>query len=111
MRPPAVRLAFAGLAATVAVATVLSGSTGAFSVTGPAWPQPQTPYVVNSANLDLPGQAADTAVRAGADTWLQQAGAFRFIYSGTSPQTTNTNDQVNLVLFRNATNASAIATT
>jgi hypothetical protein len=111
MRPPAARPVFAVLAATVAVATVLSGSTGAFSVSGPAWPQPQTPYFVNSSNLDLPGPAADAAVRAGAETWLQQAGAFRFVYSGTSSQTTNTNDQINLVVFRNASNASAIATT
>ena len=111
MRPPAVRPVFAVLAATVAVATVLSGSTGAFSVSGPAWPQPQTPYFVNPANLDLPGPAADAAVRAGAEAWLQQAGAFRFIYSGTSSQTTNTNDQINLVVFRNASNAPAIATT
>src|SRR4029450_1665719 len=111
MRQPAVRPVFAVLAATVAVATVLSGSTGAFSVSGPAWPQPQTPYFVNPANLDLPGPAADAAVRAGAETWLQQAGAFRFIYSGSSSQTTNTNDHINLVLFRNASNAPAIATT
>jgi hypothetical protein len=107
----AVRPGLGVLAVTVAVATVLSRSTGAFSVSGPAWPQPQTPYFVNSANLDLPGPAADAAVRAGADTWLQQAGAFRFIYSGASSQTTNTNDQFNLVVFRNASNASAIATT
>jgi hypothetical protein len=111
MRPPGVRPAVAVFAATVAVATALSGSAGAFMVSGPAWPQSQTPYLVNSANLDLPGAAADAAVRAGADTWLQQAGAFRFIYSGASSQTTNTNDQINLVLFRNASNGSAIATT
>jgi hypothetical protein len=102
------------LAAIAAVATVLSGTPGAFSVAGPAWPQAQTPYVVNSANLDLPGPAADAAVRAGAESWLLQAGAFRFIYSGASSQTTNTNDQINLVLFRNESNEpnpSAIATT
>jgi Matrixin len=111
MRPPAVRPVIGVLAAIVAVATVLSGNTGAFSVSGPAWPQPQTLYFVNSANLDLPGPAADAAVRAGADTWMQQAGAFRFVYSGLSSQTTNTNDQINLVVFRNASNGSAIATT
>jgi hypothetical protein len=95
----------------IAVATVFSGRPGAFSLSGPAWPQPQTPYYVNSANLDLAGSAAEAAVRAGADTWLQQANAFRFAYAGPSSQTTNTNDQINLVLFRNASNGSAIATT
>jgi hypothetical protein len=111
MKPLTIRPLIGVLAAVTAVATVLSGTPGAFSVSGPAWPQPQTPYVVNSANLDLSGPAADAAVRAGADAWLVQAGAFRFIYSGASSQTTNTNDQVNLVLFRNASNGQAIATT
>lgn len=111
MKPLTVRPLIGVLAAITAVTTVLSGTPGAFSVSGPAWPQPQTPYVVNSANLDLSGSAADAAVRAGAETWLLQAGAFRFIYAGASSQTTNTNDQVNLVLFRNASNGSAIATT
>jgi hypothetical protein len=111
MKPLALRLPCALLAAAVAVATVFSGHPDAFSLSGPVWPQPQTQYVVNSSNLDLPGPAADAAVRAGAETWLLQAGAFRFIYAGSSSQTTNTNDQINLVLFRNASNGSAIATT
>jgi hypothetical protein len=99
------------LAATVAVATVLSGRPGAFSLYGSAWPQPQTAYYVNSANLDLAASAAGAAVRAGADTWLLQTGAFRFIHAGSSAQTTMTNDQINLVVFRNASSGSAIATT
>ena len=111
MKPLTVRPLIGVLAAISAVATVLSGTPGAFSLSGPAWPQPQTPYVVNSANLDLPGPAADAAVRAGAETWLLQAGAFRFSYSGASSQITTANDQVNLVLFRNESNNSAIATT
>jgi Matrixin len=111
MKPLSVRPLTGAIAAVAAVGTVLSANPGAFSASGQAWPQPQTPYVVNSANLDLPGPAADAAVRAGAGAWLLQAGAFRFVYSGASSQTTNTNDQVNLILFRNASNGSAIATT
>src|SRR5262245_23646229 len=111
MKPAGLRLSFALVATAFGVATILSGRPHAFSLSGPAWPQPQTSYVVNSANLDLPGPTADAAVRAGADTWLVQAGAFRFVYGGSSSQTTNTNDQVNLVLFRNASSGSAIATT
>jgi hypothetical protein len=106
-----VRLSISLPVVAIAVATVFSGRPGAFSLSGPAWPQPQTPYYINSTNLDLAGSAAEAAVRAGADTWLQQAGAFRFAYAGPSSQTTNTNDQINLVLFRNASNGSAIATT
>jgi hypothetical protein len=111
MKPPAIRLSISLLTAAVAVATVFSGRPGAFTLSGPAWPQPQTPYYVNSTNLDLAGPAAEAAVRAGADSWLQQAAAFRFTYAGSSTQTTNTNDQLNLILFRNASNGSAIATT
>jgi Matrixin len=106
-----VRLSISLPVVAIAVATVFSGRPGAYSLSGPAWPQPQTPYYINSTNLDLAGSAAEAAVRAGADTWLQQAGAFRFAYAGPSSQTTNTNDQINLVLFRNAANGSAIATT
>jgi hypothetical protein len=106
-----VRLSISLPVVAIAVATVFSGRPGAFSLSGPAWPQPQTPYYINSTNLDLAGSAAEAAVRAGADAWLQQAGAFRFAYAGPSSQTTNTNDQINLVLFRNASNSSAIATT
>ena len=111
MKPPAIRLSASLLAVAIAVLTVFSGRSGAYSLSGPAWPQPQTPYYINSTNLDLVGSAATAAVRAGADAWLLQAGAFRFAYAGPSSQTTNTNDQINLVLFRDAANGSAIATT
>jgi hypothetical protein len=111
MKRPAIRLRGALVVAVIGAVTVFSGQPGAFSLSGPAWPQPQTPYYINSANLDLAGPAAIAAVRAGAETWLLQAGAFRFTYGGTSTQTTNTNDQINLVLFRDAANGSAIATT
>ena len=111
MKSPSVRPVVALLVALVAVATVLSGRPGAFSLLGPAWPQPQTPYYVNAANFDLAAPAADAAVRAGADAWLLQAGAFRFIHAGSTAQATTTNDQINLVVFRNASSGSAIATT
>ena len=83
----------------------------AYVAAGPKWSQPQTPYVVNAVNLDLPAVSVENAVRAGGDVWQQQSGAFRFVYGGASTQTTNTFDSVNLVLFRNASSGSAIATT
>jgi hypothetical protein len=55
--------------------------------------------------------SAEAAVQAGADAWEQQAAVFRFVYAGVSSQTTNTNDGINLVMFRNASNGSSIATT
>ena len=102
---------FAIIVAGLAAATLLGGEPSAYSLSGPAWPQPQMTYVVNAANLDLPGPAAETAVRGGADAWLQQTGAFQFVYGGSSPLTSSNPDSVNLVIFRNASSGSAIATT
>jgi hypothetical protein len=105
------RARFALVAATIAAAVVFSSDPMAYVASGPAWSQSQTPYYVNSANLDLPAFSAETALRAGADTWQQQTAAFRFTYAGLSSQTTTTYDGINLVLFRNASSGSAIATT
>jgi hypothetical protein len=98
-------------AAALAAAILLGAEPSAYSLSGATWPQAQMTYRVNAANLDLSGLVAETAVRAGADAWLQQTGVFRFIYGGSSTQTTNTFDSVNLVMFRNASSGSAIATT
>ena len=102
---------FALCVATTAVALVAGVEPSAYTLSGPSWSQPQMTYVVNAANLDLPPLSAENALRSGADAWLQQSGAFRFVYGGASAQTNNTFDSVNLVLFRNASNGSAIATT
>jgi len=92
-----------------------SGDPGAFALHGSNWPQPRTSYFVNGANLDNLGpDAAIAAVRAGADVWQQQSGAFRFEHGGPSTLAVATNDAINLVLFRNASSpggGSAIATT
>jgi len=108
---PVMRARFALTAAAIAAATVFSGDPMAYVANGPTWSQAQTPYYINSANLDLAGFSAETAVRSGADAWQQQSAAFRFTYSGLSSQTTTTYDGINLVLFRNASSGSAIATT
>jgi hypothetical protein len=102
----------AALAALVAIGTLLSDDSIAYVATGPTWSLPQVPYYVNPATLDLPATAVETSVRSGADTWSLQSGAgFRFVFAGQSLQTTNTNDGVNLVVFRNASSGSAIAST
>src|SRR5712692_3048610 len=111
MLAPLMRARLALVAATVAGAMVFSGEPMAYVASGPIWSQPQTPYTINAANLDLPESSAETAVRSGADVWQQQSAAFRFAYTGLSSQTTTTNDGINLVLFRNASSGSAIATT
>ena len=109
MRPP-IRTC-AALSVVALTVTVLSGDPNAYTLTGPTWPQPQTLYYVNPANLDLPASVADAAVRAGAERWWVEGSAFRFIYAGPSSQTTNTYDGINLVMFRSGSSGSAIATT
>jgi hypothetical protein len=106
-----IRLIASAVVATVAAVVLYSGDSSAYALMGPRWPQPQTSYFVNAANLDLGSGAADAAVRDGADTWRGQAGAFSFLYAGASSQNTTTNDGINVVMFRNASSGSAIATT
>ena len=96
----------------VALATALSTDSRAYTTSGTRWIGTPVPYVVNTANLDLPTSAIVPALVAGADTWaLQSNAAFAFTYAGPSSQTTNTNDGINLVMFRNASSGSALATT
>jgi hypothetical protein len=97
---------------TIAAGVALSARPSAYVTTGPTWTTSVVPYQVNAANLDLASASAEAAVRAGADTWfLQSNAALRFLFAGPSSQTTTTYDGVNLVVFRNASNGSAIATT
>lgn len=106
-----IRLIASSIAAAVAAVVLYSGDSSAYALLGSRWPQPQTPYFVNAANLDLGSGAADAAVRDGANTWRDQSGAFSFLYAGTSAQNTTANDGINVVMFRNASSGSAIATT
>jgi hypothetical protein len=99
-------------AVATALAVLLSNDLGAYVATGPTWGLAQATFRVNPANLDLPMASAENSVRAGADAWhLQSDANFRFSFGGQSTQTTSAHDNVNLVLFRNASNGSAIATT
>lgn len=100
------------LIVTVAAIAAMSIGASAYVLSGPAWPTRSTTYVINTANLDLPDNAVEAAVRAGADAWaLQTGGAFTFSFTGRSTETTNGFDGLNLVVFRNASSGSAIATT
>jgi hypothetical protein len=92
----------------------LAGSQGidAYVLSGPTWASSPVPYYVNPTNLDLPEAVVPPAVMVGAEAWSQQTSAsFRFQYAGASTVTTNTFDGLNVVMFRNASSGSAIATT
>jgi len=96
----------------VAIGTALSRDIGAYATNGVVWNVRPVPYSINTTNLDLPESAVEPAVRAGADVWSTQSDAsISLQYTGRSDQTTTGNDGLNLVVFRNASNGSAIATT
>ena len=97
--------------AMLVVGTVTSRHAVAYTVQGYTWAAAPVSYYLNPTNMDLPDVRVETAVFAGADTWRAQSRAnFSFQYAGRSTQTTNTFDGINLVMFRNATRGSAIAT-
>jgi Matrixin len=102
------------VASIIALGTIFSTTTRAYTVLGYIWPPSAVPvpYYINPANMDLPTSAIEPAIRIGADAWRLQSGAsFGFAFAGFSTQTTNTNDGINLVMFRNASSGSALATT
>ena len=104
------RVAF--VAAVVALGTIFSTAVRAYTVLGYTWAQSSMTYYINPANMDVPTAAIEPAIRTGADAWRVQSGAsFAFAFAGFSAQTKNTNDGINLVMFRNASSGSALATT
>ncbi len=103
---------FCLLAATLAIVVAGTRETSGYALSGPTWAPGPVLYRVNTTNLDLPDAVIPPALAVGADAWTTQTTAsFRFQYAGTSTVTTNTNDGVNVVMFRNASSGSAIATT
>jgi hypothetical protein len=100
------------LAGIAAVGVALSVDTGAYAPIGVTWAQSPVPYSINTTNLDLPESAVEPAMQVGAGVWSTQTRAsISLSYSGRSSQTTTGYDGLNLVVFRNASSGSAIATT
>lgn len=67
---------------------------------------------INPSNADVSTSAAEAAVKVGMEAWNTQGGSpFQFLYGGRVSDTTTGYDQRNVVLFRNKSNGSAIATT
>ncbi|HVQ13192.1 MAG TPA: matrixin family metalloprotease [Vicinamibacterales bacterium] len=100
------------MAMVPAIGLVLSQDTSAYATNGATWAQSPVPYSINTTNLDLPESAVEPAVIAGADTWAtQSSAAVSLSYTGRNAQTTTGYDGLNLVVVRNASSGSAIATT
>lgn len=110
MRTPSLQWTVALMLA--GLATVLCDRPIAYVLNGPVWAPSTMRYTVNPANQDVPPAAISPALAMAANAWrLQSNSSFSFSFLGESAQTTNTNDGVNLVMFRNASSGSAIATT
>jgi len=106
------RVGLCFLASTLAIVLTGTRETSGYVLSGPTWASGPVLYYVNTTNLDLPDAVIPPALAVGANAWSTQTRAsFRFQYAGTSTVTTNTNDGINVVMFRNASSGSAIATT
>lgn len=70
-------------------------------------------FYLNPANQDgLSAAAVETAIQVGLDLWSTGTGSsFRGTYGGRVSDTSTANDGRNVVIFRNTSNGSAIATT
>ena len=98
-------------ATAIVVITVSMTPTRAYSTYG-KWGSMNVAFYVNPANADLSQNAAISGVQGAMAIWNTQAGTpFRFSYGGQVSDTTLANDRKNIVLFRNQSNGSAIAST
>jgi matrixin/MG2 domain-containing protein/alpha-galactosidase-like protein len=103
---------FAALAAGAGIAALLTTAGAHAYATYAKWNVAQVPYFVNPQNMDVSSDAADQAIQTAAAAWSTQSHAnVSLLYAGRTSDTTVTLDQKNIVLFRNVSNGSALATT
>jgi hypothetical protein len=95
----------------VAVVLVAAAPTGHSFSSYAMWPWSPVTFYVNPATSDLSSSAAAAATQAALDVWNWGGSPFRFEYGGTSSDTATGYDNRNVVIFRNASNGSAIAST
>ncbi len=101
----------AAVAVAVAGAAMLHTGVGAYA-TYARWGSNTVTFYVNPVNADVSQSAAIAALQAGMDVWNTQSGtSFRYQYGGTANDTATAFDNRNVVMFRNASNGSTIATT
>ncbi len=99
------------LLAAVGIAATLTIGVRAY-VTYAKWSSSSVGFYVNPQNADVVEDLALTAVLYGAEVWETQSGAFfDVLYGGKVSDTTTGYDNRNVVIFRDASNGGAIATT
>jgi len=92
--------------------TLSLNTTGHAYVTYASWPSSPVLFYANPGNADTDATSAENALKSAMDGWNTQSGTpFRFTYVGRVNDTTTSNDHRNVIIFRNASNGSAIAST
>jgi len=87
-------------------------ATGYSYTTFAKWASWPVTFYVNPATPDVSPAAATAATQLALDVWNTQGGSpFRYQYGGTASDTANAFDNRNVIIFRNASNGSTIATT
>jgi hypothetical protein len=95
----------------VALVVVSAIATRAYSTFG-LWPTSSVPIYINPQTPDVSASEAEAALQTGMSAWNTQANSnFKFVYGGRVNDTTTGYDSRNVVIFRNASSGSAIATT
>ena len=98
--------------AAIVVITGAMSSAGKAYTTYSSWGTLNVSFYVNPANLDVSSSAVISALQAGMNTWNTQSGTgFRFNYAGQVSTTATGYDNKNVVIFRNQSNGSTIAST
>jgi hypothetical protein len=76
------------------------------------WTSPSVTFYANPSNADVTATAAENAFKAGLNAWTTQSGSnFRYVYGGRVSDSTTGYDSRNVLVFRNASNGPALATT
>jgi hypothetical protein len=101
----------ASVAVVVGSVAAIGPVTRAYSTYG-KWGTLSVNFYVNPVNADVSQNAAISALQGGMATWNTQSGtAFRFGYAGQVSTTKTGYDKKNVILFRNTSNGSTIAST
>jgi len=99
-------------AAAAAAIVVVAGTIATAYVSFGKWSSKSVTYYINPTNLDVTADAAEAATQGAASAWTTQTNAnFQFVYGGRVNDTTTGYDQRNVVIYRNASNGGALATT
>lgn len=98
------------LGIVVAVIVMSGAVTYGYALASYHWLVNPVLIYVNPTNRDVSADAAEAAVKVGMAAWNGKT-HFQYLYGGRVKDTATSIDGRNVVIFRNATNGSAVATT